>query len=50
MIRPHMEYGDFIVDSVHQSLINKLEKLKQRTLRLIEYQNIKENRMERCQI
>ena len=31
MIRPFMEYGDFIVDSAHQTIIDKLEKLQEKS-------------------
>ena len=37
MIRPHLEYGDFLVDSAHQGNIEKLEKLQEKVLRLVEY-------------
>ena len=39
MIRPFMEYGDFIVDSALQTVIDKLERLQEKSLRLIEYQS-----------
>ena len=40
-----MEYGDFIVDSAHQTVIDKLDRLQEKSLRLIEYQT-KGNRMD----
>ena len=39
MIRPHMEYGDFIVESSSKSHIDKLERLQEKSLRLAEYQS-----------
>ena len=39
MIRPHMEYGDFVVESAYQSNISKLDKLQEKNIRLAEYQN-----------
>ena len=37
MIIPHMEYGDFIVDSANQISIQKLDKLQEKAIRLAEY-------------
>ena len=37
MILPHMEYGDFTVDSANQIFINKLDKLQENAIRLTEY-------------
>ena len=39
MIRPHLEYGDFLVESSNQSNIDKLERLQGKCLRLAEYQS-----------
>ena len=44
MIRPHLEYGDFLVDSAPQGNIEKLEKLQEKVLRLVEYQYFRANR------
>ena len=44
MIRPYMDYGDFIIDSALISKTDKLERLQERILRLIEYCPVKENR------
>ena len=38
MIKPHMEYGDFVVDSTSKSHIDKLEWLQKKSLHLAEYQ------------
>ena len=46
MIRPYMDYGDFMIDSAHSSKIEKLERLQDRIVCLIEYCPVKENRME----
>ena len=37
MIMPHMEYGDFIVDSANQISIQKLDKLQEKAIHLAEY-------------
>ena len=37
MIRPHMEYGDFVVESSSKAHIDKLERLQEKSLRLAEY-------------
>ena len=37
MIMPHMEYGDFIVDSANQISIQRLDKLQEKAIRLAEY-------------
>ena len=34
MIRPYMEYGDFIVDSANQYYIDMLDRLQDKALRL----------------
>ena len=44
MIRPYMDYGDFIIDSAHISKVDKLDRLQDRILRLIEYCPVKEHR------
>ena len=44
MIRPYMDYGDFIIDSAHVAKVDKLERLQERILRLLEYCPVKENR------
>ena len=38
MIRPHLEYGDFIIDSSNVASIDKLEQFQEKCLRLSEYQ------------
>ena len=45
MIRPYMDYGDFIIDSALSSKVEKLERLQDRIIRLIEYRPIRENRV-----
>ena len=45
MILPHMEYGDFIVDTANQIFINKLDKLQEKAMRLAEYRSY-ENRQD----
>ena len=37
MIMPHMEYGDFKVDSANQISIQRLDKLQEKAIRLAEY-------------
>ena len=44
MIRPYMDYGDFIIDSALASKVDKLERLQERVIRLIEYCPVKDNR------
>ena len=39
MIRPHMEYGDFIVDSANRGLVCRLDRLQEKALRLAEYKS-----------
>ena len=39
MIRPHLEYGDFIVESSSQKNVDKLERLQEKSLRLAEFQS-----------
>ena len=46
MIRPHLEYGDFLIDSANQKHIDNLERLQERILRVIEYESISTNRKE----
>ena len=38
LIHPHLEYGDFIIDSSSKTNIDKLEKFQEKCLRLSEYQ------------
>ena len=45
MIRPHLEYGDFIVGTANQNFINKLDRLQDKVVRLAEYQTY-ENRQD----
>ena len=44
MIRPHLEYVDFIVESGSKTLVSKLDRLQDRALRRIEYCKKPENR------
>ena len=44
MIRPYMDYGDFIIDSAHLSKVDKLDRIQERIIRLIEYCPSKDNR------
>ena len=44
MIRPYMDYSDFIVDSAHVSKVDRLDYLQERMVRLIEYCPIKNSR------
>ena len=37
MIRPHLEYVDFIIESGNKSMVLKLDRLQHRALRRIEY-------------
>ena len=37
MIRPHLEYVDFVIDSGSKKLVNRLNRLQERALRRIEY-------------
>ena len=46
LIRPHVEYVDFIVESGSKKLVSRLEKLQERALRRIEYCKKSENRKE----
>ena len=39
MIRPHLEYGDFIIDSANQVLVDNLETLQEKAIRLSEYKS-----------
>ena len=43
MIRLYMDYGDFLIDSGHSAKVEKLERLQERIVRLIEYRPAKEN-------
>ena len=45
MIRPHMEYMDFIVESGTKEKIEKLDKTQDKALRHIEFCNDKEDRL-----
>ena len=38
IMRPHLEYGDFLIDSANQKCIDKIERLQERILRVIEYE------------
>ena len=44
MIRPHMDYIDFVVDSSTTEYISKLDRLQNKAIRRIEYCAIKEQR------
>ena len=44
IIRPYMDYGDFLIDSGHSAKVEKLERLQEHIVRLIEYRPAKENR------
>ena len=44
MVRPHLEYVDFIVDSGCKNLISRIDRLQERALRKIEYCGPTENR------
>ena len=44
MIRPHFDYGDYIIDSGIQSKIEKMERIQDRIIRTIEYKYIMEER------
>ena len=44
MIRPHLEYVDFVIDSGSKKLVNRLNRLQERALRRIEYSTRPENR------
>ena len=46
MIRPHLEYVDFVVESSSMKLISKLDRFQERALRKIEYCNKAEKRKE----
>ena len=46
MIRPHLEYVDFIVESGSKKLISKLDRLQERAIRKIEYCKHPEDRQE----
>ena len=37
MIRPHLEYVDFIIESGSKALVSKLDRLQERAIRRIEY-------------
>ena len=39
MIRPHLEYGDFIINSANQVLVDRLETLQEKAIRLSEYKS-----------
>ena len=40
MIRPHLEYGDFLIDSANQKCIERIERLQERIMRVIEYEPV----------
>ena len=44
MIRPHVEYVDFIIESGSKVMILKIDRLQERALRRIEYCKKPENR------
>ena len=44
MVRPHLEYVDFVVESGSKNLITKFTRLQERALRRIEYCGVAENR------
>ena len=46
MIRPHLNYIDFVIDSSSADRVKKLDTLQNKALRRIEYCMIKENRLE----
>ena len=46
MIRPHLEYVDFIVESGSKKRVSRLDRLQERALRKIEYCKHPENRKE----
>ena len=43
-IRPHFDYGDYMVDSGTQNKIDKLERIQDRIVRTIEFKHTAENR------
>ena len=45
MIRPHLDYIDFVLDSSSADRVRKLDTLQNKVLRCIEYCMIKENRL-----
>ena len=46
MIRPHLEYIDFVIDSCAKDRIEKIDKLEDRALRRIEFCHRPENRLD----
>ena len=38
MIRPHLEYGDFVMESANTTNVDKLERFQEKCLQLSEYQ------------
>ena len=46
MIRPHLDYIDFVIDSSSVDRVKRLDTLQNKALRRIEYCMIKENRLE----
>ena len=46
MIRPHFDYGDYIIDSGTQGKIDKLERIQDRIVRTIGYKYIANKRMD----
>ena len=50
MIRPHMDYIDFVIDSSSADRVKKLDTLQKKALRRIEYCMVKENRQDYLQL
>ena len=46
MIRPHLDYIDFVVDSASAGRVKKLDNLQRKAVRRIEYCTAKENRLD----
>ena len=46
MIRPHLDYIDFVIDSSSTDRVKRLDNLQNKALRRIEYCMVKENRLE----
>ena len=46
MIRPHLDYIDFVIDSSSADRVKRLDTLQNKALRRIEYCMTKENRLE----
>ena len=45
MVRPHLDYIDFVIDSSSADRVKRLDTLQNRALRRIEYCMIKEDRL-----